>query len=563
MAASPAHAVDDMISNLPKDPPIYKNVGFDPEPLERAAELSKSRGFRPAAELSDLRHQGKEFKEKRLQAMAEARKLSQYKRHAESEAKKRWQQEKARLDKEVADFKGQLAKQRGMDATHAEKQLQDARQELKDKFQKELKAMQDDTARYEAGMKEALDLMRVKLEYEGKIKAERENRMYRLDMLKAELQEKRKTMMLSIQEAGSTVGAGLQDFLSNSERRSAAVLTISAIALGVYSAKVSTGIAGRLVESRLGKPSLVRETSRDTGLSMLTGPVRRLVSRLSGGGAHKDIMDGIVLEDKVATRLRSVADSTRHTKRNRAPFRHLLLYGPPGTGKTLFAKALAQYSGMEYAILTGGDVAPLGRDAVTEIHKVFEWANTSRRGVLLFVDESDAFLRRRSTEFISEDMRNALNAFLFRTGEASDKFMIVYASNQPEQFDWAINDRIDEMVEFVLPGFEERRRMIAYYMHSLLTSPSQATPITIADDVNEATVEAAVHATEHFSGREIAKLAVAWQAAAYGTSPPTLDQHLLQEVLDQHLKQKKQKEVWASADMANYTRAVTGGSTAK
>ena len=52
---------------------------------------------------------------------------------------------------------------------------------------------------------------------------------------------------------------------------------------------------------------------------------------------------------------------------------------------------------------------------------------------------------------ISEDLRNALNAFLYRTGEASHKFMVVYASNQPEQFDWAINDRIDEMVEFKLP----------------------------------------------------------------------------------------------------------------
>ena len=41
-----------------------------------------------------------------------------------------------------------------------------------------------------------------------------------------------------------------------------------------------------------------------------------------------------------------------------------------GTGKTMFAKGLARSSGLEYAILTGGDVAPLGRDAVTEIHKV-------------------------------------------------------------------------------------------------------------------------------------------------------------------------------------------------
>ncbi len=30
--------------------------------------------------------------------------------------------------------------------------------------------------------------------------------------------------------------------------------------------------------------------------------------------------------------------------------------------------------------------------------------------------------------------------------------MVVFASNQPEQFDWAINDRIDEMVDFNLPG---------------------------------------------------------------------------------------------------------------
>ena len=53
---------------------------------------------------------------------------------------------------------------------------------------------------------------------------------------------------------------------------------------------------------------------------------------------------------------------------------------------------------------------------------------------------------------MSEDLRNALNDFLYRTGEPTKKFMVVYASNQPEQFDWAINDRIDEMVEFSLPG---------------------------------------------------------------------------------------------------------------
>jgi len=41
---------------------------------------------------------------------------------------------------------------------------------------------------------------------------------------------------------------------------------------------------------------------------------------------------------------------------------------------------LAVHSGMDYAIMTGGDVAPMGREGVTAIHKLFDWANTSRRG---------------------------------------------------------------------------------------------------------------------------------------------------------------------------------------
>ena len=51
---------------------------------------------------------------------------------------------------------------------------------------------------------------------------------------------------------------------------------------------------------------------------------------------------------------------------------------------------------MQYAIMSGGDVVPLAKDGVTAIHKVFDWAGTTRRGLLLFVDEADAFLRKRS-----------------------------------------------------------------------------------------------------------------------------------------------------------------------
>lgn len=40
---------------------------------------------------------------------------------------------------------------------------------------------------------------------------------------------------------------------------------------------------------------------------------------------------------------------------------------------------------------------------------------------------------------------------------------MVLASNTPEQFDWAVNDRLDEMVEFMLPGLEERERLVNFF----------------------------------------------------------------------------------------------------
>lgn len=53
---------------------------------------------------------------------------------------------------------------------------------------------------------------------------------------------------------------------------------------------------------------------------------------------------------------------------------------------------LIYLQGLDYALMTGGDVAPLGSQAVTKIHQLFDWAKKSNRGLLLFIDEADAFL---------------------------------------------------------------------------------------------------------------------------------------------------------------------------
>ena len=45
-----------------------------------------------------------------------------------------------------------------------------------------------------------------------------------------------------------------------------------------------------------------------------------------------------------------------------------------------YSQKLALHSGMDFAIMTGGDVAPMGREGVSAMHKLFDWASTSRRG---------------------------------------------------------------------------------------------------------------------------------------------------------------------------------------
>lgn len=198
---------------------------------------------------------------------------------------------------------------------------------------------------------------------------------------------------------------------------------------------------------------------------------------------------------------------------------------------------------MDYAILTGGDVAPMGRIGVTAIHKVFDWAHSSRKGLILFVDEADAFLRKRSSETISEDLRATLNAFLYRTGEQSNKVMMVLASNTPEQFDWAVNDRLDEMIEFTLPGLEERERLIRLYFDKFVLQPATegAKRLKVANfDYGQLCSEMA-KMTEGMSGREIAKLGVAWQAAAYASEDGVLSEQMVLDRVRDAVKQHRQK----------------------
>jgi len=537
--------------------------GFDPSGLERAAkaarELDASSNAKEAFQLAKGQEHTKQLEQQAAMKQYEARskemELQIIGRKGEED--RRTLEAQRQQHQQKNEHKDKLERKREADRLAAQEHMRQKAREKDEQSAMRQEEIKRRTAKYEAELRQKTELARVEAETAGRIRQERENRDITMERARLEAQELRETVLETVKLGGSTIGAGIQEFLGDWNKMGKTVFTLSAIALGIYTARTGTGVAGRYIEAQLGKPSLVRETSRKSGLGRFN-PITSIKGLFT---TQPDVLDGIVFDNRMQGILRNIGQATMNTKRNNAPFRNLLFYGHPGTGKTLFAKSLARHSGLDYAIVTGGDVAPLGREAVTEIHKLFDWSNNqSSKGLLLFVDEADAFLQKRRHGTMSEDVRNALNAFLFRTGEASKNFVVVFASNQPEQFDWAINDRIDEMIEFRLPQAEERLQMLKQHFKTFVFDSStsagggswnpfrRSSEITVDEEITVERLEDIADQLEGFSGREIMKLSVAWQAAAFGSKDARLSSEMLEDVLQRFLEQHTQKNVWRAID---------------
>ncbi|XP_029989198.1 ATPase family AAA domain containing 3 isoform X16 [Sphaeramia orbicularis] len=544
------------------DKPKDKWSNFDPTGLERAAQaakdLDKSRHAKEALDLARMQEQSTQLehqsKIKEYEAAVEQLKGDQIR--IQGEERRKTLNEETKQHQARAQYQDKLARQRYEDQLRQQQILNEENLRKQEESVQKQEAMRKATIEHEMELRHKNELLRIEAESKARARVERENADIIREQIRLKAAEHRQTVLESIKTAGAVFGEGFRAFVSDWDKVTATVAGLTLLAVGVYSARNATGVAGRYIEARLGKPSLVRETSRFTVGEAIKHPVKT-VKRLKS--KPQDALEGVVLSPTLEERVRDVAIATRNTRQNNGLYRNILMYGPPGTGKTLFAKKLAMHSGMDYAIMTGGDVAPMGRDGVTAMHKVFDWANTSRRGLLLFVDEADAFLRKRSTEKISEDLRATLNAFLYRTGEQSNKFMLVLASNQPEQFDWAINDRIDEIVNFALPGPDERDRLVRLYFDKYVLEPATGgrQRMKLAQFDYIAKCSEIAKRTEGMSGREISKLGVAWQAAAYSSEDGVLTEAMIDARVDDAVKQHRQKMDWLHAEEEAQAKTLT------
>lgn len=446
-------------------------------------------------------------------------------------------------ERETAQFKAQV-----------EAQLQGRKLEFqRDQLEYQLKRENEQFAQHEAirvrndmQMEEAArETMRTKAKFDretamadakavsqGLAQQERENIEVRLRELRAQSAEDRRTRLDSIEEIFTNVNAGAKALYEDPAKGVALVAGLSALAMGVYGARAGVKVASAVLERNLGRPPLVRETSRWSWRPKLaTWPF--------GGKDGPKIFESIVLEETLAERLQWSTNALVSAQDNGTPFRHLMLHGKPGTGKTLFARTLARQSGLDYAIMSGGDLGPLGREGPSELHKLFNWASNSRRGLVLFIDEADAFLRRGrgGDSTMSEDARNCLSVFLHHTGTESSRVAVILATNIPSALDRAVLDRMDEAFEFPIPQYDQRLQMLRMFVDRYLNQPfKKGKRIEVDEAVQNAEYFAEIaKRTEGMSGRQLAKLVLAFQSAVFGSGTMRLTPGLAETVLQWRL----------------------------
>lgn len=546
-SAAPEAAPSTSSSSDSKSKPGSANAFFDPDDLERGAsalkeiDTSKHGGWAfDIAQMQEktlqLQHQ-KRIEEERYQATQAQAQMAQVQgeEHRKTishyaDQERNTSQHKAEVENSLQGKKLELQQDQLAYKLQRENEQFNQHEVIRIKNEEEFEEFARQTMRAKAQFDQANAVAHAQADAAGQAQQERENIEVRLRELRATSAEERRTRLEAVESVVSNLSNGMQALYEDPRKATALVGGLTCIAFGVYGARSVMRVASHVIEAQLSQPPLVRETSRWTWRpKMIQWPWKTKVG--------PNIFERIVLEDELSQRLQWTSNALVKAQENGTPFRHLLLHGAPGTGKTLFARTLARECGLDYAVMSGGDLGPLGKDGPNELHKLFAWAGRSKKGLVLFIDEAEAFLRRgRAGGAMSEDARNALSVFLHHTGTENSKVAVILATNLPSMLDRAVLDRVDEAFEFPRPAYEQRVQMLNMFLEEYVRRPTKkGWQIELDEKIDEQFISDVAKKTEGLSGRQLAKLVLAYQSAVFGSGSKKLSLGLAETVLEWRL----------------------------
>ena len=314
--------------------------------------------------------------------------------------------------------------------------------------------------------------------------------------------------------------------------------TLTLLSVVYYGGKLTY----RYAEAKMSRPTLATSSFHVTWLE-------RCKTFFNMAESKEKVFDDVIFSTELEEKLRNLAEDTKNIPQSKLPFRNLLLYGPPGTGKTFFAEKLAMYSNMDFILIPGGNFAQFeqGQDIV-ELNKLFDWADQAPNGLVIFIDEADAFLHKRSGK--DPHGEKVISAFLARTGGLSEKCMFILATNDPNKLDDAVLSRMHKKINVPLPTLDERTKLITLYLNKFATETNNA---TVSSLITEEFLHEVAQQLEGFAGRDIKQIFLDVRYMVARTSDKTLTPDIIVQAINEKIAEKNITYSLNSEDLPSAT----------